>query len=84
MFLVAESVTSGGLFETNTGDNFSGVTFFDTFAFVGVHQKQTTDPFFGIFGDIVDFGTSFEHTGVNTNIRKSTNVGIRLDFEKHG
>ena len=81
MILITQSITSGGVLQTDNGSNITCVAAVDILAVVGVHLQDTAHTLLGVLHGVVDSGTCLNLTGVNTEVCQLTNERVGSDLE---
>ena len=78
---VAQSITGGGILQTNNGSNIACVYSFDILSVVGVHLYDTSHTLLVVLGSVQDSCTSIDSTGIYTEEAQLTNERVSCDLE---
>ena len=81
VFLIAESITGSGVFQTYSSCDITGVNLFNFFAVVSMHLQDTTDTLAFTFSGVIYIRTSSQGTGVYTEECQLTNKRVGSNLE---
>ena len=81
MILITQSITSGGVLQTDNSSNITCVAAVDILAVVGVHLQDAAHTLLAVLHGVVDSGTCLNLTGVNTEVCQLTNERVGSDLE---
>ena len=81
MILIAQSITSGGVLQTNNSSDITCVAAVDILAVIGVHLQDAAHTLLVVLHGIVDGSTSLNLTGVDTEVCQLTNKRVGSDLE---
>ena len=81
MILITQSITSGGVLQTNNSSDITCVAAVDILAVVGVHLQDAAHTLLVVLHGIVDSSTSLNLTGVDTEVCQLTNERVGSDLE---
>ena len=81
MILITQSITSGGVLQTDNGSDITCVAAVDILAVVGVHLQDAAHTLLAVLHGVVDSSTCLNLTGVNTEVCQLTNERVGSDLE---
>ena len=81
MILITQSITGGGVLQTNDSSNITCIAAVDILAVVGVHLQDAAHTLLAVLHGVVDSGTCLNLTGVNTEVCQLTNERVGSDLE---
>ena len=81
MVLITQSITSGGVLQTDNSSDITCVAAVDILAVVGVHLQDAAHTLLVVLHGVVDGSTSLNLTGVNTEVCQLTNERVGSDLE---
>ena len=81
MILITQSVTGGGLLQTNSGSQVTGVYHLDFLSVVRMHLHDTADSLLLALGCVVYVGTCLQSSGVYTEECQLTNKRVSNNLE---
>ena len=81
MILITQSITGGGVLQTNDSSNITCVAAVDILAVVGVHLQDAAHTLLAVLHGVVDSSTCLDLTGVDAEVCQLTNEGVGSDLE---
>ena len=81
MILITQSITSGGVLQTDNSSDITCIAAVDILAVVGVHLQDAAHTLSSVLHGVVDSSTSLDLTGVDTEVSQLTNERIGCDLE---
>ena len=81
MILITQSITSGGVLQTDNGSDITCIAAVDILAVVGVHLQDAAHTLLVVLHGVVDSGACLNLTGVNTEVCQLTNERVGSDLE---
>ena len=81
MILIAQSITSGGVLQTNNSSDITCIAAVDILAVIGVHLQNAAHTLLVVLHGVVDGSTSLNLTGVDTEVCQLTNKRVGSDLE---
>ena len=81
MILITQSITSGGVLQTNNGSDITCIAAVDILAVIGVHLQDATHTLLAVLHGVVDGSTSLDLTGLNAEVCQLTNERVGSDLE---
>ena len=81
MILITQSITGGGVLQTNDSSNITCVAAVDILAVVGVHLQDAAHTLLAVLHGVVDGSTCLNLTGVHTEVCQLTNERVGSDLE---
>ena len=81
MILITQSITSGGVLQTNNSSDITCIAAVDILAVVGVHLQDAAHTLLVVLHGVVDSSTSLNLTGVNAEVCQLTNERVGSDLE---
>ena len=82
MIQIAQSIAGSSIFKTYESDDFAGVSFRNFLPLVGVHLKNTRNPFFFVFSAVENVATRLHSTAVNAEVSEFAYERVSDDFER--
>jgi len=73
MILITQSITSGGVLQTDNSSDITCIAAVDILAVVGVHLQDAAHTLSSVLHGVVDSSTSLDLTGVDTEVSQLTN-----------
>ena len=81
VLFIAERITGGGVFQTDSAGNLTDIDIGDFLAVIGMHQKDTADTFSLLLGGVHDIAAACNMSGVHTEESKLADEGVGHDLE---
>ena len=81
MILITQSITGGGVLQTDNSSDITCIAAVDILAVVGVHLQDAAHTLSSVLHGVVDSSTSLDLTGVDTEVSQLTNERIGCDLE---
>ena len=81
MILITQSITSGGVLQTDNSSDITCVAAVDILAVVGVHLQDAAHTLLVVLHGVVDSSTCLNLTGVHTEVCQLTNERVGSDLE---
>ena len=81
MILITQSITSGGVLQTDNSRDITCIAAVDILAVIGVHLQDAAHTLLGVLHGVVDSGTCLNLAGVNTEVCQLTNERVGSDLE---
>ena len=81
MILITQSITSGGVLQTDNSSDITCIAAVDILAVVGVHLQDAAHTLLVVLHGVVDSSTCLDLTGVDTEVCQLTNEGVGSDLE---
>ena len=81
MILITQSITSGGVLQTDNSSDITCIAAVDILAVVGVHLQDAAHTLLVVLHGVVDSSTCLNLTGVHTEVCQLTNEGVGSDLE---
>ena len=81
MILITQSITGGGVLQTNDSSNITCIAAVDILAVVGVHLQDAAHTLLVVLHGVVDSSTCLDLTGVDTEVCQLTNERVGSDLE---
>ena len=81
MILITQSITSGGVLQTDNSSDITCVAAVDILAVVGVHLQDAAHTLLVVLHGVVDSSACLNLTGVNTEVCQLTNERVGSDLE---
>ena len=81
MILITQSITGGGVLQTDNSSNITCIAAVDILAVVGVHLQDAAHTLLAVLHGVVDSSTCLDLTGVDTEVCQLTNERVGSDLE---
>ena len=81
MILITQSITSGGVLQTNNSSDITCVAAVDILAVIGVHLQDAAHTLLVVLHGVVNSSTCLNLTGVHTEVCQLTNKRVGSDLE---